>query len=130
MVDHLAARLRGHELRARTVELKVRSSDFRTRMRSQSLPEATDVTAELWTAARMLFDSTRWADLLPVRLLGVGVSRLTRQAATQGDLFAQASHQRHSALDRTVDAIRNQFGAAAIQRGCRVEQPDDSPADD
>src|SRR5207245_7301921 len=83
LVDHLAARLRGHELRARTVELKVRSSDFRTRMRSQSLPEATDVTAELWTAARMLFDSTRWADLLPVRLLGVGVSRLTRQAATQ-----------------------------------------------
>ena len=125
LVDHLAARLRGHELRARTVELKVRSSDFRTRMRSQSLPEATDVTAELWMAARVLFESTRWADLLPVRLLGVGVSRLTREAATQGDLFAQASHQRHSALDRTVDAIRNQFGAAAIQCGCRVERAGD-----
>src|SRR5262249_22692912 len=84
LVDHLAARLRGHGLRARTVELKVRSSDFRTKIRSQSLPQPTDVTAELWQAARELFESTAWADLLLVRLMGVGASRLTRDTAVQG----------------------------------------------
>ncbi|HJT79104.1 MAG TPA: DNA polymerase IV, partial [Gemmataceae bacterium] len=58
LVEHLAARLRHAGLRARTVELKVRSSDFRTRTRAQSLPEATDVTEELWRAALALFERT------------------------------------------------------------------------
>src|SRR5207302_4611848 len=51
LTDHLAARLRHAGLRARTVELKVRSSDFRTRHRAQALPEATDSTDVLWRAA-------------------------------------------------------------------------------
>src|SRR5262249_5025528 len=44
LVDHLGGRLRHEGARARTVELKVRSSDFRTRTRCRSLPEATDLT--------------------------------------------------------------------------------------
>src|SRR5205823_860917 len=42
LVEQLAARLRRHGLRGRTVELKLRSSDFRTRSRSLSLPDPTD----------------------------------------------------------------------------------------
>jgi DNA polymerase-4 len=69
-VEHLAARLRHAGLRARTVELKVRSSDFCTRHRAQALPEATDATDELWRAARVLFDRGVGRDVLPLRLLG------------------------------------------------------------
>jgi DNA polymerase-4 len=121
LVDHLGMRLRSQQLRARTVELKIRSSDFRTRTRSLSLAEATDITDLLGQAAKTLFVRTLTADLLPVRLLGVGASRLTHDAAVQGDLFDGAERARQSSLDRAVDAIRTQFGAAAIRRGCSVE---------
>ena len=51
LVDHLASRLRHQGIRAGTIELKIRSSDFRTRTRSQSLPEATNLTDEIWQVA-------------------------------------------------------------------------------
>src|SRR5581483_7724326 len=50
LVDELAGRLRKEGVRARTVDLKVRSSDFRTRTRALSLPDATDATDVLWRA--------------------------------------------------------------------------------
>jgi DNA polymerase IV len=121
LVDHLAARLRNHGLRARTIALKVRSSDFHTRTRAMALGEATNGTEVLWQASKKLFGRTITNDLLPVRLLGVAASRLTDITAIQGDLFDEVS-QRQSAVDQAVDAIRERFGRSAIQRGCRVEK--------
>jgi DNA polymerase-4 len=122
LVDILGMRLRRHGLRARTVELKVRSSDFRTRTRSQSLAEATDVTEVLWQAAQKLFERTVAAELLPLRLLGVGGSRLTSDRAVQGELFDDGADERQGRLDRALDAIRGQFGTAAIRRGSPVDR--------
>jgi DNA polymerase-4 len=123
LVEHLAGRLRHCKLRARTVELKVRSSDFQTRTRSQSLADPTDVTLVLWQAAKSLLERALTPEMLPVRLLGVGASRLTEDATVQGDLFEDASQARQGALDRTIDAIRNQFGAGALRRGRLVDEP-------
>jgi DNA polymerase-4 len=122
LVEQLAARLRRHGLRGRTIELKLRSSDFRTRSRSLSLADATDVTDTIWQAARALLDRSLTRDVLPLRLLGVGASKLTRDAAVQGDLFDGEHTHRQSQLDRTVDAIRGQFGSTSIQRGSLVDR--------
>jgi DNA polymerase-4 len=128
LVDHLAGRLRHNGVRARTVELKIRTSDFRTRRRSQALTEATNLTDVLWQVAAELFEGAMGQDLLPVRLLGVGAKRLTRETAVQGDLFDEATRRRQGALDEAVDAIRTRFGTDAIRRGRlmdRTESEDD-----
>src|SRR5262245_11659115 len=78
LTDELGRRLRHAGLRARTVEVKIRSSDFRTRHRTQALTQATDVTDTLWLAARETLNRGLTRDYLPVRLLGVGATRLTR----------------------------------------------------
>jgi len=118
-VDHLAARLRQVGMQARTVELKVRSSAFRTRTRSLSLTDPTDSTQVLWQAALSLFERSLTPDILPVRLLGVGATNLTAERTVQGDLFEDKARKRQAALDQAIDAIRQQLGAAAIQRGSR-----------
>ena len=123
LVDQLAGRLRREGLRARTVELKVRAADFRTWTRAQSLPEPTDRTEEIRHAAQALFDRTLLKERFPVRLLGVGASKLTRETAVQGSLFDDGTPQRQAALDRAVDAIRGQFGAGAIRRGTSRWRP-------
>jgi len=117
LTDQLASRLRRHNLRARCMELKARSSDFRTMVRSQTLPEPTNHTDALWQAASSLFERSLPEELLPLRLLGVGASRLTREPVVQGDLFDGGLRRRRDALDRAVDAIRARFGGGAIRRG-------------
>ncbi len=129
LVDHLAGRLRHEGLHARTLEVKIRSSDFRTRTRSQGLPEATNRTEALWQSAAELFERSLTRDVLPVRLLGVGASRLVLPGAVQGLLFDAPLRQRQTSLDRAVDAIRGQFGSDAIQRGSLLDRPADGPAE-
>jgi DNA polymerase-4 len=121
LVDHLATRLRHQDVRARTIEIKIRSSEFRTQFRAQSLPEATNLTDLLWQAAKDLFEKSLTPDLVPVRLLGVGASRLTREAVTQSGLFDTDLRQRQQVLDKTVDAIRKEFGADGIQRASQLD---------
>jgi|HubBroStandDraft_6_1064221.scaffolds.fasta_scaffold54311_3 DNA polymerase IV len=121
LTDHLASRLRQVEIKARTVELKIRSSDFQTRHRAQALPEATNLTDVLWQTAQEIFERGVTADLFPVRLLGVGATRLTRNAAVQRNLFDAGERERQQSLDQTIDAIRGQFGADAVRRGSLVD---------
>jgi DNA polymerase-4 len=129
LVDHLAGRLRQAGLHARAVEVKVRSSEFRTRTRSQSLAEATNRTDLLWQAAAGLLERSLTREMLPVRLLGVGASRLARQGAVQRQLFDGELRERQAALDRAVDAIRGQFGTGAIRRGSLLDPPGSGDAD-
>ena len=87
LVEQVGWRLRRHGLRGRTVQLKVRFADFSTITRSQTLPEPTDITQELWQAADELLCQRLPAGHLPVRLLGMGVSGLDDTGQVQGMLF-------------------------------------------
>ncbi len=124
LVDQLGTRLRHEAMRARTVELKLRSADFKTRSRSLTLAEPTDVTEELWQAAVALFERHVQGDILPLRLLGVGATNLVREQLVQGDLFEGERREKQAKLDRTIDAIRARLGRDAIQRGSLLDSPD------
>lgn len=106
-MNHLASRLRHEGLWARTIDMKIRSGDFRTTTRSTTLAEATNRTNVI---------------LLPVRLLGVGVTKLTREPISQGNLFEVNLHPRQVALDQTIDTIRAQFGPGSLQRGSLINR--------
>jgi DNA polymerase-4 len=117
LVDELAWRLRKQGVRARTIELKLRSSDVRSRIRSLSLRDATNVTDSLWRAAMQLFERSLTDEMLPLRLMGVGASNLSRDGIVQGQLFGDEERKRGETLDRTIDAIRARLGSDAIRRG-------------
>ena len=125
LVDELASRLRHAEVRARAIDLKLRSSEFHTWSRCRALAEPTDVTDVIWRSAAELFEESLADEMLPLRLLGVGATRLTREAAVQGDLFDEGQRARHAALDKAVDAIRGHFGSAAIGRANRLDRAQD-----
>ena len=126
LVDHLASRLRHEGIWARTIDLKIRNSDFCTVTRSTTLSEATNLTNIVWKAAADLFERSLTKDLLPVRLLGIGATKLTREVIVQGDLFEDSA--RHGALDQTIDTIREQFGLGSIRRGSLLDRSGDTEA--
>jgi DNA polymerase IV len=64
----------GQGIKGRTVTVKLRLAPFRTRTRSQTLPQPTDDPAAVSALARELLD--RFDLDAPVRLVGVGISSL------------------------------------------------------
>ena len=80
--------------------------------------------AKGWTAAELFGQSLSEA-MMPLRLLGVGAGRLTREGVVQGELFDDGERERQAALDKAVDAIRGQFGPSAIHRGNRLERAEE-----
>ncbi|HUQ24131.1 MAG TPA: DNA polymerase IV [Burkholderiales bacterium] len=74
----LAQDLAAKNLRARTITIKVRYSDFTTVTRSHTSKVFTASKAEIVNRAQMLLERTE-ADRRPVRLLGVGAHGLTQE---------------------------------------------------
>ncbi len=117
LTEQVAWRVRRQGLRAGTVGIKVRYADFRTVNRSHGLATASSGTRDLWTSASRLLTRqlARRAD--PVRLLGMGVSRLTRERIEQPDLFAAPTAARERRVDAMVDEVNERFGGAGLRRG-------------
>ena len=120
LTEQVAWRLRRHHLRGRVVHLKVRFADFSTITRSQTLPEPTDITDELWQIADEMLCERLPVDHLPVRLLGMGVGGLDASNVRQGLLFDQDQRKRQSGLDAARDQIRERFGSSALRRAASL----------
>lgn len=120
LADRVAARLRRQGVVARTVSVKVRTSDFRTLTRARTVEVPTDVAQEIFRVARDLLAA---ADLrgLPVRLVGVrGENLARREGFAQQPTLDEALDPRHEArrdVEVTLDAVRERFGTAAIRLG-------------
>ena len=122
--EKVGRRLREHRLFARTVELKLRYSDFTTLSRSRTLPEATDVDADLIAVSRELFRRA-WKKGAPVRLIGMGVSGLDEAQGQVSLLDAQRKERARQAL-AAVDRIRDRFGETSVQlaAGMAADHPE------
>lgn len=121
LTDQVARRLRRSGRAGRTVQIKLRLSDFRTITRSRSLPRPSDITQEFWQAARELLDAALPPATLArgIRLLGLAVSGLAAPQPTQHLLFVDeraTRHDRHRQLDHLTDTIHARFGTTAITR--------------
>jgi DNA polymerase-4 len=122
LAESVGARLRANRVSARTVNLKIRYSDFSTITRSVTLPHAVDGGPELLRAARQLLDALDLAR--PVRLLGVSGSNLIAEAR---QLSLDEVETGWDGAIGAVDDIRRRFGTDAIgparlvtERGVRV----------
>lgn len=99
LAEKCVLRLRGAGRSGRTVVVKVRSYDFSTLTRSETLRGPTDDLGVVREAAARLIDAVDTT--AGVRLLGVGVSGLAD--FTQEDLFAQAEAERGGGADEGAE---------------------------
>jgi len=105
-------RLRQHQLYSRTIQLKLRYSDFSTFTRARSLDHATQIDSEISSAVRSLFSNT-WDRRTAVRLLGVQAGSLERYEG-QMNLLEEPDVNRRRNVFRAIDQIRDRFGADSI----------------
>ena len=122
LVTRLASDLRDQELATRTVTVKLRDADFKTRLASRTLTESVVADRVIFATARALLEKLRGARRTRARLLGVALSSLTEPGSeSQLSLFETAPQSLETARDRAlataVDKLRAKFGAKAIVPG-------------
>jgi len=130
MAEMVCRRLREHNLWARTVQLKLRYSDFSTFTRAHTLAEPTRLDTVVHAEARNLFRA-HWTGK-PVRLIGVQTSSF-EQSQGQLNLLENDSTERWDKALSTADKLRDKFGESAVSlaaglRGRFRERVHENPA--
>jgi len=115
LVDRVTGRMRRAGRVGRTVTLRLRFGDFTRATRSHSLPMATAHTETILVALReLLAEAWPMVERQGITLVGVSISNLTDDSAVQLALPFDAHCD--SALDDTLDQLRDRFGTSAITR--------------
>jgi DNA polymerase-4 len=122
LTEGVSARLRSAGLRAGTVAVKVRDSQFRTITRQKTLPEPSDLTDTIWRAALELARPEVHGKR--IRLLGVAATQLGQPEQTT--MFELVNEKQRRVVDAT-DAVRRRFGDRAVTRGSLLHRPMPSP---
>jgi len=129
--EMVGRRLREHKLQARTLQLKLRYSDFTTITRAHSIPRATDLDTEIFEEIRELFRAN-WKPGATIRLLGVHAAGWDDDGG-QMDLLGEGRHEKWKQTLEAADRMRDKFGESAVSlasslRGKFRERTHENPA--
>ncbi len=117
--EAVARELRRHQVRARTITLKLRTADFQRHTRGQTLEQPVDSADAIYATALALL--TAFDLKQPIRLIGVAAGNLqARQIPLQQELFASTeTRQRRQwqKVEQALDAIDARYGRHSVVRG-------------
>ena len=126
LADGVAFRLRQEGLWGRTVKLKVRDDRFHTVTRAATLRAPTQLVEEIYgTVWKLYRERVRVGAGRSIRLLGVGLTGLTREAVRQLEIFDPdpTANDRAAHRARVADRIREKLGDRAVTWARLVEPP-------
>jgi DNA polymerase-4 len=112
LCEKVCRRLREQNFSARTIQLKLRYTDFSTITRAQSLSSPTQVDAEVFSAIRKLFHDN-WQKGRPIRLLGVHTSNF-EDMPEQMDLLEGDRREKWARALSASDRLRDKYGESTI----------------
>ncbi len=126
LCETVAMRMRKDGKCGRCVAVHLRTNGFDHFSHQKLLHGATNITQELFRAACQVFDEA-WDGSVPLRQLGVQVTRLTQEPYQQFDLFSgmtPVQYERKLRLDETVDSLRDKYGEEIIRRAKFANDPE------
>jgi DNA polymerase-4 len=109
--EMVCRRLREQNLHARTVQLKLRYSDFTTITRARTLAGSTAVDSEVFASIRELFRAN-W-NRRAVRLLGVHTAHFDEESE-QLSLEGRTAHDKWNQALAAADRMREKFGEGTV----------------
>lgn len=119
LTQMVARRLREAALYARTVQLKLRYSDFSTITRSHSFAEPTQLDYQILDCVQKLFRN-HWNRRRAVRLLGVQVMSL-EESGPQAKLIEEGEDQKWRQALGAADKLRDKYGDSVVSLASAVK---------
>jgi len=113
--DKVARRLRRDDFVARTISVKVRSSEFETITRDRTLVSPTDQCKDIFETSKKLLPR-QYGLKIKVRLIGVKASNLEHKSGeNQLALIPNKVHDKMEISNKAVDLIKDKYGDGIIK---------------
>jgi DNA polymerase-4 len=113
--EKVSARLKAVKISGSTVNLKLKTADFRIKTRARSLAEPTQLATRIFEAGRDLL--AREIDGTRFRLIGIGVSNLDEAHKADPLDLIDRQGARTARAEHAIDKVREKFGKAAVVKG-------------
>ncbi len=117
--DVVCQRMRAEEAKASCVHITYRTINFQNKTHQRKLLSPTDVTEEVYKVATELVKECWNSE--PLRLIGLGVTDISRDGFDQFSLFDDDKKEKLRKLDSAMDSIRKRFGNDSVQRAGTIE---------
>lgn len=126
LAERVALRLRKHQMKCTTVQVALRSPEFKTVSRQKAAPAPTNVSRVILACVMELVQSA-WSWSAPLRAMTITAAGLLpeEEAGEQMNLFApQAAErrERQEKLERTMDQLQDRYGKNVIGYAWRRTQ--------
>lgn len=113
-------RLRKENMKTKTITVNVKTNNFKVYSSSYTLDFSTDITSEIFNAAKNVFN--KMYNKEPLRLIGISLSNLETAEINQLNIFDNINEKEHK-LDKTVDDILNKFhDSHIVTRGSLIKK--------
>jgi DNA polymerase-4 len=113
--EKVSHRLKASDLAGRTVTLKLKDRQFRTRTRNRQLADRTQLADRIFRTAAPLLEKE--LDGTQFRLLGVGVADLAHDAMADPSDLVDTDATRRALAEAAMDKVRAKFGGKAVETG-------------
>lgn len=118
LADHVAVRLRKHQMKAATLQVTIRDPNFKDICRQRPLSAPTCTARDLTRAALEIIEDC-WKPGAPIRALTLTAQNLVpeSEAGEQLGLFqpeAAARRDKTEQLERVMDGLRRKYGRGAV----------------
>ena len=113
--EKVSERLKAADLAGRTVTLKLKDREFRTRTRNRQLPDRTRLADRIFRVAAPLLEKE--LDGTKFRLLGIGVADLAHDAMADPSDLVDTDATRRAKAEAAMDKVRARYGSKAVETG-------------
>jgi nucleotidyltransferase/DNA polymerase involved in DNA repair len=106
LADEVSHKMRFEKIKGKTIQIKIRQSNFHTITRSLTLPKATSESEVISNETISLFKKNDPGGA--IRLVGVGMTNFSDES-DELDLFSFSETTKSQKVDRLLDTLRDRF---------------------
>ena len=120
LVEQVTYRLRKQNLKAKVVNVQIKTNEFKVFSHQRKMEKYTDVTKYIYQEAKKLLKDLKINK--PIRLIGIRVDDLSNEENSQISLFdiQTKENKKQEKIDKTLDKIKEKYGYNAIKRGGEI----------
>ena len=118
--EQVTYRLRKYKMKAKVVNVQLRTKDFVDSSHQEKLEYPTASTKKIYKKAKKLL-MNMYKPYTPIRLVGLRVDGLEENEMQQTTLFEPKEDKKQEKLDKVIDEFKNKYGYNFITRAGRME---------
>lgn len=118
LAEHVAYRLRRHNMVASVINVGLRTSEFKDFSHQRKLDFATSNTKDIFLVAKELLKTMYNGET--IRLVALRADKLSSKNENQISLFNTEETKKQEKLDATLDILKEKYGYSAITRAGKL----------